>query len=180
MDLWASHTLEGCTPRSTTSTIRKYNGSYIHHQKLHRFIWKEKNIWESENKTKNIRCSYWKNGGRDLLCRWLWKGPVQEVLTGPPLWGWLFVFGSKKSRENAKEQVGVHRLIKRYNINGLHTRTSDLHWLSVLSGSWHPEDSSLCPSLSHLRRVCCLGWLIKRYIIKGLHTHGRLTCIGCQ
>ena len=39
-----SHTLEGCTPRSTTSTFRKYNGSYIHIQKLQSFIGKEKSI----------------------------------------------------------------------------------------------------------------------------------------
>ena len=42
MDLLVSHTLEGCTPRSTTSTFRKYNGSYIHIQKLQSFIGKEK------------------------------------------------------------------------------------------------------------------------------------------
>ena len=42
--LHASHTLGGCTPRSTTSTFWKYNCSYIHHQKLRRFMGKEKNI----------------------------------------------------------------------------------------------------------------------------------------
>ena len=43
-DLGVSHTLGGCTPRSTTSTFWKYNCSYIHHQKLRRFMGKEKNI----------------------------------------------------------------------------------------------------------------------------------------
>jgi hypothetical protein len=51
------------------------------------------------------------------------------------------------NRENAKEQVGVQGLIKRYISNGLHTRTSDLHWLSVLSHTNpHPElKICLCP-----------------------------------
>jgi hypothetical protein len=39
--LRVSHTLEGCTPTSTTSTFRKYNGSYIHIQKIQSFIGKD-------------------------------------------------------------------------------------------------------------------------------------------
>ena len=42
-NLRVSDTLEGCTPRSRTSTFRKYNGSYIHFQKLQSFG-KEKSI----------------------------------------------------------------------------------------------------------------------------------------
>jgi hypothetical protein len=39
----------------------------------------------------------------------------------------------------------VQGLIKRYSSNGLHTRTSGLHWLSVLS--WKkPKDLSVCES----------------------------------
>ena len=52
------------------------------------------------------------------------RGLPGQALTGPPQWGWFFVFGSRKSRENTKEQVGVRQLIKRYISNGLHTRTS--------------------------------------------------------
>ncbi len=67
----------------------------------------------------------------------MWRGVIKGAC-GPlagdtPRIGTKGQIGFRKSRENAKEQVGVQGLIKRYSSNGLHTRTSGLHWLSVLS-----------------------------------------------
>ena len=60
-NLRASHTLEGCTPTSTTSTFRKCNGSYIHIQKIRSFIGKEKSICTTlpavfEPRPDNVGC----------------------------------------------------------------------------------------------------------------------------